>query len=146
MAFNSIQNSYDNVREAFISLGFDEWTDAFNIENIPNSRINKAFHMNISSITPANNDFSSLTLDSSLVVNWFLKGYRTPFDAKQESTKLIEQIIVKLCNVQNRTANGVANIILSNILPQEIDISNDNIVLVEMAFTIKTVLDLQQEC
>jgi len=146
MAFNSIQNIYGIIEGVFEANGFEEWQDAFNIENIPSSRINKSFHINLGRVSREALDMNMLTMSSSVEVSWFMKGFKYPKDAKLEAHKLIEKLYIKLLNVGVRTTSGVLNILPEDTTIEAINVNNDNIVIVRMTYNVLTVLDLQQTC
>lgn len=146
MAFNSIQNIDGIISSVFEDNGFEEWKDAFNIENIPSSRLNKSFHTNLSRVTKRTLEQNMLQMTSSVEVTWFIKGFKYPKDAKTEAYKLIEKLYIKLLNVVVRTTSGVTNIIPVDTTIEAINVTNDNIVIVKMSFDVLTYLDLQQTC
>jgi hypothetical protein len=62
-------------------LGYTEWTDGFNIENIPSTVLDMSYHLAVGDIRsgPANQLLH--VFDYPLTVSIFLKGFRDPAEA-----------------------------------------------------------------
>lgn len=118
------------------ALGFREHKDAFNYENIPNTIINKSYHID----TPTGGRRGSYTnasqpIEHDCVIRVFIKGFRYPALAVDEAMGYYDQILATALSPQNRLNAGIKNVFLNNVSIRPYEASNDNIVLLEITFT-----------
>lgn len=117
-------------------LGFSEHKDAFNYENIPNTIINKAYHID----TPTGGrkgpyDQLSQEVEHDCVIRVFYKGFRYPADAVDLAMNDYGRILHTLLAPSVRLGTKVKNIYLSDVAIKPLFPSNDNLVLLEITFT-----------
>lgn len=124
------------------ALGFHEWTDAFNIENIPSTKIDRAYHLETISGSGVKQNQQDVELTTEVSVRFFRKGFRTPADAIDQSLTHLDQVIKDILSPQVRlTQVGIKNITLSGFSLSPLDESNDNTILASVEFSVLTVLD-----
>jgi len=121
------------------SLNYVEWTDGFNIENIPQTILNNSYHLAIETIDsgPANQLHHEFTFPVTLRV--FLRGYRDPAAAIDDAISQAETILAEVLSPSNRLGTEI-----KDVTPESIDVraladSNDNDIVLEMVFN--TVID-----
>lgn len=141
----TLNNIYEHFQKTMEFFYFEEWKDAFNIENIANTTIGKAYHLNIPTLLGGPINHTEQETSSTMVVNFFAKGYRDPQEAKFKAINAVEQIIRKACNIKDRTT-GLLNVIFENADFDFVASSNDNIVKVEMRFTVEVIIDVEETC
>lgn len=125
------------------ALGYQEHEDALNWRNIPASRVDKAFHLELGDTTNQKTDMWLLTLETPVTVRLFVKAGR---DTKAARTKAI--VDAKALIEQCTKATSVANSNLKGVYYEStalvpIDDSNDNTLMIETKFTALTVLDIE---
>lgn len=124
------------------SLGHEEWTDGFNFDNIPETILDRSYHIESGPIAGNSQNQTTLDANSPVTLRLFLKGYRTPAEAIDSGISYGEAAICDIIKPSN--ANGVTikdvNFTSMQILP--LNSSNDNSVVVEMSFTVRIFLDV----
>lgn len=133
--------SFINLRPYFeermlaVDLEFNEWEDAFNIENIPSTRLDKAWHFELGAFTYSGTAHTCLSFNCPVRLRVFVKGYRNPKEAVDLGTILSDAIVKEACKPSNRLNQPY----IKNVLPSVINIqaltgSNDNVALLDMTF------------
>lgn len=124
-------------------LGFSEWTDGFNFENIPETILDKAFHVLVESIAGGPINHTHQDTVASVVLRVFFRGYRDVSGAIDESILGVETIVKDVCKVSNRTSQ-VLNVVFDSADFEALNLSNDNSVLVTMRFSAEIVLGVEE--
>lgn len=123
-------------RSKLKSLDYKEWTDGFNFENIPDSLLHESFHLEISPpITGAPASHIRHVFSYPITVRVFLKSYLDPKTGIDDAISRAEEILQSLLVVGDRLGADIKDIIPNSINPQELATSNDNSIILEMAFT-----------
>lgn len=141
----TLNNIYSHFEATFNYFGFEEWDDAFNIENIGSTIIDRAYHLNVPTILGGAINHTEQETSSTVVVNLFIKGFRYPKDAKIQGMAIVEDIIRKACNIKDRTT-GLLNVVFESSDFDFLASSNDNICKVEMRFTAEVIIDVEENC
>lgn len=123
-----------------VGLAYHE--DAFAVDNIPSSILNKAFCLEIGQINLVQTDQNILTLSCPVTVRFYLSGYRDPISAIDQSMVIAENLVIESQSCVNRFAAPLKNIVLGSILPQAIAEDNDNAVLTTVEFTALIILGI----
>lgn len=122
-------------------LGYEEWEDGFNFDNIPENIIDKAFHIEniVANKIDMNHTDIHLMVDVNLRV--FFKGYQSIREALDLIDDDIEEILIEVLRPSNRLigADGLRDIQLDGFRKLPIA-SNDNSVIVEMNWKARVVL------
>lgn len=120
-------------------LGYTEWADAFNFENIPESILDKSYHIDANQIRVISFNQADLSIDHSVTLRLFLKGFRTPKDALDSAMIRLDAIYQEVLKPGNRLTGtgGLRNVLLDSTDLQPLSRSNDNAVMVEMNFIAK---------
>lgn len=123
-------------REHMNALKFKEHKDAFNYDNIPNSIINKSYHID----TPTGGRRGIYTngsqpIEHDCVIRVFFKGYRYPALAVDEAMEAYGNILDRVLDAENRLGADIKNIYLNDVSIKPYAASNDNLVLLEITFT-----------
>lgn len=118
------------------ALGYKEHKDAFNYANIPNTIINRSYHIE----TPTggrrgNYTNASQPIEHDCVIRVFFKGYRYPATAIDEAMTSYDEILDTVLLSSNRLDAGIKNIYLNDVSVKPYEASNDNLVLLEITFS-----------
>jgi len=138
MAFD---NSFSAIRPLFRTamnslIKFKEWKDAFNVQNIPSTIINDAYHIDTSSGgRKGAYDQNSQEIEHDVIIRVFKKGYRNTAEAIDAAMTDYGLILHTVLAPTNRLGSRIKNIYLNDVSIQPYDPSNDNIVLLEITFT-----------
>lgn len=124
-------------RDRLTQLGFTEWSEPFDAENIPSSLIDMAYHWQITDISGADRSNLDQQLDAEVEVRLFFKGFRDPsstLDTAIKKSELIISDLIKPSNFQD-VSPAIANVSIKNVRFDPFDNElNDNVVLVRMIF------------
>jgi hypothetical protein len=137
----SLANIYPYFRARMNGLGFTEWPDGFNLENIPKTIINKSYHILTPDLAGGPSNQNHQDTDTSVTISFFEKGFRDPTEAKERAMLDIETIVKDVCNISNRT-DTLLNVVFDGGTIDPINASDDNQVLIQLNFTATVVLSL----
>jgi hypothetical protein len=139
--------SLSNVRAYFkdrlTGLGYTEWEDGFNFENIPETILDRSFHVFLGSINGGPINHTHQDTESEVILRVFFRGYRSEVLAIDESIEGVEEIIRDVCKVANRTAT-LLNVVFNSVEFNPLNAENDNSVFVEMSFAARVILGIEE--
>lgn len=130
-------------RTRMVALGYREWTDGFNFDNIPSTLLsrNKMFHIESPSASRSDAfDMESQDVDQDIILRIFLKGYRDPASAIDNAMTAKDTILEDILASENRLGATVKNVYYNNSQINPIDESNDNALVLEISFICRIVL------
>ena len=138
----SLSNVRSYLKTRMDGLGFEEWRDGFAVNNIPETVIDKSYHILVESISGGAINHTHQDTESEVSVRIFFKGYRDVTEAIDTAIISIETIVKDVCKAANRTSE-VLNVVFEgvNLSPQSD--TNDNSVFVEMNFSVRVILDVE---
>lgn len=123
-------------------LGHKEWRDALNFENIPETILDRAYHLDFNPTLGNGRNHTALDLNQDVTVRLFAKGYTDTSATRDRLISLAQEVICDIIDPRNSTIGpAVKNVEFSsmNIIP--IDGSNDNTMYAEMNFSVRTFLE-----
>jgi len=126
----------DRISEVDPSL--KEWTDVFNMENIPETIIDNAYHIKIGSMDIRRDD-GVLNSEVDIEINLFKKGYRSPQDAHDELFD--SSVLINLClsDISKYNSTYVRDYNPEIIEPFFFS-TNDNLIIIKVIGKITTML------
>lgn len=118
-------------------LGYKEWDDGFNYENIPENIIDKAYHIENFEGDKVSLNQTDLEIDMKVVTRIYFKGFRTIKEALDRADEKLETIFVEVLKPTNRLtgSSGLRDIQLDSFVKLPIAASNDNTILAEITWT-----------
>lgn len=125
------------------ALGYVEHEDALNWENIPLTKVERAFHIELGDITKTKTDMWLLTIEVPVTVRLFVKAGRDTKAARTKAIADVKKLIVECMNPVKLGASQVKGVYFESTSIAAIDDSNDNILMTENKFTALTMLDVQ---
>ena len=134
--------SYFNTQVLATKPNFKEWLDAFNVENIPRTVIDRTYHIDIGIDSSTQGDVS-IEEDVTVIVSIFKQAFNTPVEARDSLLDVAHCLRLALIKPLNVEVYKVANsgdidaVTSASIVPSEIEESNDNIVKVELTFNVR---------
>lgn len=137
------------VRPFFRSVlngqGYQEWVDAFNVENIPSTLLTKgAYHIESNEVVGVKLNQSDQELEMRISVSMYFKGYRNPSEAVDSAINKIQNFLKELLKPSNRIGqydDGIKNVTFNDYALEPINISNDNIVKASVNFTVFVIIE-----
>lgn len=129
----SLTNIKPYFRTRLDSLGYTEWDDAFNVDNIPETILENSYHVLLPSISGGPINHTDQSTESDVTVLVFKKGYRNSNDAIDEAILSVENIVKDVCKTVNRTST-LLNVVFNEATIDKINDANDNAVILEFKF------------
>lgn len=126
------------------SLGYKEWTDGFASDNIPNTIVDRCFHMVTE--TPINTitqNHTTLDLLFPMTIHFFVKGFRDPASAIDKSLELGQGIVCDIIRPSNANGVTIKSVQFLDMIPIQLAESNDNDVILEMNFNVRLLMDIR---
>jgi hypothetical protein len=124
-------------------LNLTEWDEPFAFDNIPNTLIDRSFHMAPPSCNGTQKNNTDQMIEVTQIVRIFFKGFRVPKDALDEAILKAEDIIAECLRPINfqGAASPIVGVFLSSADFIALDdATNDNIVICEINFAVSTAL------
>lgn len=120
----------------------EEWPDAFNVDNIPATKINRAYHIELLLSNYQGTAHSCMGFNAQVRVRAFYKGFKTPSLAVDKAAEYADSVIKECCKSTNRlTQATIKNILPSSVEIKALDNSNDNIAYLDIVFNCLVYLD-----
>ena len=117
------------------TLGYREWTDGFAFDNVPETTMDGSYHLTTGTLGGNSQNQTVLDISYPITVRLFLKGFRDPAQAIDESISAGESIVCDLVSVANANGTAIKDVQFVSMEPQPKDESNDNIVVLVISFT-----------
>ena len=126
---------YFRDRLKAVSPDLKEWKDAFNIENIPSTILNKSYHIDLGLMTYRGSAQTCFQYLAPVSIRVIFKGYREAYEAVDFATKYADSITTEVCATSNRLNQAR----IKNVLPTTVNIrqladGNDNAAVLELGF------------
>lgn len=139
----SMQDVRSYFRLRLNDLSLDEWTDAFNFENVPSTMLADRYHIDTKSFSTVRYSHDVLELESTVFIRSFIKGFRTLSSAYDDAVERAESIIKKCCKASDaKTKSGIKDVRFQAVEIDPIDASNDNVFLITNSFVCLVALDV----
>lgn len=122
------------IRTQMNLLSYNEWEDSFNVENIPSSILDEAYHVEVGLITSQAANHHAHQFTFPVILRVFLKGYLNPKAAVDDALARGDDILESLLLPANRLgqAQDIKDVIPSSIQVLPLSATNDNAVILQM--------------
>jgi hypothetical protein len=141
MSFKTVK-SY--IRTAIAPSGFNEWRDAFNIENIPSTRLHKAFHISIQNVRGDSLNQYDYQSTVFIELKHIVKGQANTDLSIDLALDLTEDILVSLLDPTARlNQTTIKNVFCEGFSLDPLDTSNDNSIIVTMNLSFLVILNVE---
>ena len=128
----SARSAKDFIKDTMADLGYRFWPDGFNIENIPSTVFNKAFHIEVTGTN--SNEYGNLCQirNTNFILRVFVKGFRDVGGMIDTSLDYADDILANITSIPERlSVDGVLNIHSESIDLRPLE-SNDNAIIIEL--------------
>lgn len=141
MSFATIR-PYFQERMKAVDPDFREWEDAFNINNIPSSILDKSWHLDFSTFSyNTGGAHLCLSFDCPISLSVVFKGYRAPSEAVDMAMLFADSIIKECTKPTHRlTQPKIKNVLPSSVSVRELSDSNDNSAVLEIQFSCEVII------
>ena len=142
MSFSTLKPYFQSRMEA-VDTELREWEDAFNVDNIPSTILDKSWHITFS---PASYNtggaHTCLSFECPITLRVFFKGYRNPREAV-DMALIFADAILKECTkpVQRLNQPSIKNVLPNNVDIRELSDSNDNAAILEISFLCTVIIE-----
>ncbi len=137
----SITKILPYFRTRLNSLGFKEWTDALNFENIPDTILDGSYHLDFGSTNTNQNNQVDIDLGQTITVRLFCKGYRNTSETRDKLIANAENVFCDIIDPRNATIGpAVKDVGFTSMDIIALDDSNNNTMYAEMLFEARTFL------
>lgn len=144
----SIQSVKPYFKARLADAGYtNEWAEAFQFEDIPATRRDKAFHILLGDAFSQQQNQTDLEILIPVGVTIFFKAGRVEEDGRLASMVAAEAIIRKVCAPQYRVAqasDGIKDVRLSSFEAVPLSDDQDNITRLNMAFEVFYIVDFEE--
>lgn len=124
------------ARARLSALGYTEWTDGFNWQNIPKTLLENRFHVELQPSVGISNNQDHQTIETQFTVRIFKAPTRDPKTLIDTGAGLADTVIADLLLASNRlTQTGIKTVRFNSMAVEPFDTSNDNSLVVVMVFT-----------
>lgn len=128
-------------RDRLDGLGFTEWTDGFNVANIPQTISDETYHLETGFIDSGTANQLTHRFDYSITVRVFFDGFNNPAAAIDRAIASSETILADVLDPANRLGLDIKDISPESITVAPRDESNDNDVILIMEFNADIICD-----
>lgn len=130
-------------RAVMKALGHTEWKDPLNDENIPDTIINRAYHLRLGDASSIKQNQTAIEVNQPIQVRLFVKGYKASNETRDRAVEFMDAIVQRSLNEARRNAStytGIKNVSLVNSLVDELAQSNDNTMRVTVNFNVYLIM------
>lgn len=138
MSWTKVRPYFNAVME---NLGYSEHKDAFAVDNIPETVMDKSFHVGLGPVEGTGQNHLAQESEMSVVLRTYYLGYRTPQEAVDTAISEGETILKQLVKVTDLggrvNTDGLMNVVFNEAALDPIDSSNDNAVVLTSSYTVR---------
>lgn len=129
-----IANVRQYFRDRMDAIGYVEWTDGFNVENIPSTVLDQSYHVESGQISATTANHQPHRFDCPIVLRVFFKGFNDPIRAIDDAYGYAEDILAEVLLPSNRLSNDIHDVQPVSIAVNPLTQQNDNSVILEINF------------
>ena len=141
----SLSNVRPYFRTILDNLNYSEWKDGFNFENIPQSILDRSYHLGPPSITGIKNNQLDQELNASITIKIHIKGYLDPALAIDTAVQEGEEVIKESVLSTNRIGIPIKNVIFESMEIEPLNQNDDNSVTISMDFTCFVIVEKEDD-
>jgi hypothetical protein len=121
-------------------LGFLEWTDGFNWQNIPSTVVDGTYHLELLDANGIKQNQNDIEIEVPIVIRLFVKGFRDPAAGIDDAVLKCQSIITKALKPSTRLTGDLKNVTFSSAVPEPFGESNDNLIMMRIEFNTLVIL------
>lgn len=131
------------VRSRLEGLGYTEWADGFNYDNIPETILDRSFHVFIESISGGSINQADQETVAAIILRVFFRGYRDASEAIDQSISGLETIVKDVCKASNRTS-VLTNVVFDGADFEPLTVNNDSSVLLTIRLGARVIIGVEE--
>lgn len=129
-----------NIITIMKNLGYEQLKVAFSDENVGNTKIKKAFHLEQGPIAPDQHSQQVISVTNEMILRFYHTGKRQTSDLVTDALTALNTICDGVFAISNRV-NGVSNVMFSGFSMEPLSDQADDIVRGELSITVKQEFD-----
>lgn len=123
------------ARSRLNAMGLKEWTDGFNWKNIPKSRLDEYYIIELGTVFGVQNNQDNQDMDVEFTIHLFKSPTRDPRALIDSAVSLGDTVIADFLAAGNRTTQAeIKNVRFNTLTIDPLDNSNDNGLEIKIAF------------
>ena len=128
--------TYFRARSA--TLGFSEWADPINPDNIPESIIDRSYFMRFGTITAIKQNMSDLELIAPINYRVYFKAFNDELNKYDEASTLANSALIEILKQQNKNCQtpSIKDVRLIDLTIDPISADNDNTWILNFNFEV----------
>jgi len=120
----------------------EEWTNAFAVDNIPSTKLNKAYHLEFLPSNYVGTAHTALGYRCQVRLRVFVKGFAKPALAVDKALQYADTITKECCKSTNRLSQPfIKNVLPISVDVKSLDITNDSVAYLDMTFECTIMID-----
>lgn len=128
-------------RSIMKDLGFKEWRNSLDADNIPKTLTENVYHLRSDNFSGIKQNQNDLEMNCAYTLTFAKKGMREEIAAQESGEETLQSLIQETLKPANRLNTvGVKNIVFNQANPEPLATSNDNITLFRVSFTCLVIL------
>jgi hypothetical protein len=135
MSYSKVR-SYLKQQIALENSKLEEHLDAFNVDNIPQTKIDKTYHINFGNISTTHDD-NWIEDSMSATITIFKRGFSEPTKALDAIMDTANCIRLRVIDPKALMTDNILSAEILSVTPEPIDGSNDNTIKVSIEFNIR---------
>jgi len=135
-----IDGALNYARARMNNLGYQEWTDSFNFENIPRTLLEDVYHLELGTVSRKNEQHDNIELNVPLIVRLFSRSFLNTGEGRDAAIILADTVIDSFVKGSNRLGNAnIETIQFDQLVLQALNEENDNSLMLIIDFTALTI-------
>lgn len=132
--------TYINQRVQSVNSDYVEWTDALNVDNIPNTLIDTRYHVLLGDVSVTHND-NIVDEAMAATVTVFRRAYNDTTGGKDALLDIGNCILLAMVDPREVESFGgdIKDVEGVSVTSEELDVTNDNIIKVEITLNFRLV-------
>lgn len=141
-------SAFDLVRPYFRarmdSLGFQEWAEEFELDNVPETISDKSYHIKSRLINAVSQTVQPLRVDQEAQLVVIFRGFSSPMNAEDAAHLGLETIVKDVLKPSNRLSGteGLRNVLFVRAEIEPLNFENDNSVRLIITFNCQCWVDI----
>lgn len=132
------------LRARAIAVGLHEWTDAFNVDNIPSTVIDKSFHLTMGVAEGIQRNQRDQEIEYPVEIRIAVKGFRSPADGVDQALAFAEALVVEALDPPNSlTQTRIKTVFFQALAVDPVAQSNDNLVVATLSLRVMGALAVE---
>lgn len=133
------------ARARLTALGFKEWTEAFYQDNIPETILDKQFHVTYGTLRAGEVDQNVQWCEIPFTVRIFRKGFNRAGAAVDDAAEDCDRAIAAFLKASNRlsASGGIRTVKLSQAAIEQLAPDNNNSLIIRVEFIASGVISTQ---